>query len=63
MQEKIKSTWKSGNAYYYSVRNFLRSSMLSKSIKIKVYVTIILPVFVYESEMWSLTIEGMFAGV
>ena len=45
-----------GNAYYHSARNFLCSNLLSKNIK--VYVTINLPVVLYERETWSLTIEG-----
>ena len=58
MQEKIKSRWKSGNAYYHSVRNLSCSSLLSKNIKIKVYVKLILPVVLYECGTWSLIIEG-----
>jgi len=56
MQEKMKSRRKSGNAYYHSVLNLLCSNLLSKNIK--VYVTINLPVVLYERETWSLTIEG-----
>jgi hypothetical protein len=43
MQEEIKSRLKSGNACYHSVQNLLSSSSLSKNIKIKIYITIILP--------------------
>jgi len=45
IQEEIKSRLKSGNACYYSVQNILSSSLLSKNLKIKIYRTIILPVF------------------
>ena len=45
IQEEIKSRLKPGNACYHSVRNLLSSSMLSKNVKIKIYRTIILPVF------------------
>jgi len=45
IQEEIKSRLKSGNACYYSVQNLLSSSLLSKILKIKIYRTIILPLF------------------
>jgi len=44
IQEEIKSRLKLGNACYYSVKNLLSSSLLSKKLKIKIYRTIILPV-------------------
>ena len=43
IQEEIKSRLKLGNACYYSVQNLLSSSLLSKTLKIKIYRTIILP--------------------
>ena len=45
IQEEIKSRLKSGNACYPSVQNILSSILLSKNLKIKLYITIILPVF------------------
>ena len=36
---------KSGNAWYHSVKNLLSSSLLPKNLKIKIHITIILPVF------------------
>ena len=42
--EEIKCRWKLGNACYYLVQNLLSSSLLSKTLKIKIYRTIILPV-------------------
>jgi hypothetical protein len=36
----------------------LSSLLLSKNIKIKIYKTIILPVVLYGSEIWSLTLRG-----
>jgi len=49
IQEEIKSRFKVGNACYYSVQNLLSSSLLSKKLKIKIYVyrTIILLVVLY----------------
>ena len=47
IQEDIKSSLKSGNAYYHSVQNLLLSSLLSKNLKISMYRTIILPVVLY----------------
>ena len=42
VQEEVKIRLKSGNACYHSVQNIFFSSLLSKSIKIKVYRTMIL---------------------
>jgi hypothetical protein len=39
------------------VQNLLSSSLLSKSIKIKIYRTIILPAVLYGCETWSLTLR------
>jgi hypothetical protein len=41
IQEEIKSRLKLGNVCYYSVHNLLSSSLLSKTLKIKIYRTII----------------------
>ena len=54
---KVKSRLKSGNACYHSVQNLLSSSLLSKNLKIKIYITIILPVVLYGCETWSLTMR------
>jgi hypothetical protein len=45
--EEIKSRLKSGYACYHSVQNLLPSSLLPRSIKIKTYGIIILPVVVH----------------
>ena len=57
VQEEIKSRLKSGNACYHSVQNLLSSSLLYKNLKIKIYRTITLPVFLYGCETWSLTLR------
>jgi len=36
-QEGIKSRLKLGNGCYYSVQNFLSSSLLTKKLKFKIY--------------------------
>jgi len=56
IQEEIKSRLKSGNACYHSAQNLLSSRLLSKNLKIKIYRTIILPVF-YGCETWSLALR------
>jgi len=43
--EEIKSRLRSGNACYYSVQNLLSFRWLSKNLNIKIYRTIILPLF------------------
>jgi hypothetical protein len=45
MHEVIKSRLNSGNACYHSVRSLLPSRLLSRNLKVKMYTTIILPVF------------------
>jgi len=45
IQDEIKNRLKSRNVCYHYVQNLLSSSLLSKNLKIKVYRTIILPVF------------------
>jgi hypothetical protein len=50
IQEKIKRRLNSGNACYHSVQNLLSSRLLSKSIKIRIYKIIILPVVLYGFE-------------
>jgi len=55
--EEIKSRLRSGNACYHSVQNLLSSRLLSKNLKIKIHRTIILPVFLYGCETWSLTLR------
>jgi len=57
MQDEIKSRLKSGNVCYHSVQNLLSSSLLSKTIKIKIYRIIILPVVLLGCETWSLTLR------
>jgi len=42
---EIKSRLRLGNACYHSVQNHLSSRLLFKNLKIKIYRTIILPVF------------------
>ena len=57
VQEEIKCRLKLGNACYYSVQNLLSSNLLSKTLKIKIHRTIILPVVLYGCETWSLTLR------
>ena len=56
VQEEIKSRLKEGNSCYYSVQTLLSSRLLSKNLNIKIYKTIILTVFLYGCEAWSLTL-------
>jgi hypothetical protein len=57
IQEEIKRILNSGNACYHSVQNLLSSRLLSKIVKIRIYKTIILLVFLYGCETWSLTLR------
>jgi hypothetical protein len=57
IEEEIKSRLKLGNACYFSVQNLLSSSLLSKHLKLKIYITIILPIVLYGCETWSLMLR------
>jgi hypothetical protein len=57
IQEEIKRRMNSGNVCYHSVQNLLSSRLLSKNLKIRICKTIILPVVLYECEIWSLTLR------
>jgi hypothetical protein len=57
IHDEIKSRLNSGNACYYSVQNILSSRLIYKSLKIKIYKTVILPVVLYGCETWSLTLR------
>ena len=57
IQEEIKCRLKLGNACYYTAQNLLSSSLLSKTLKIKIYRNIILPIVLYECETWLLTLR------
>ena len=57
IQEEIKSRMKSGNDWYHSAENLLSSSLLRKSIKTKIYRTIIFPFVLYGCETWSFTLR------
>jgi hypothetical protein len=60
MQEEIKSRLNSGKACYNSVQSPLSARLLSRKLKIKIYKTIILPVVLYGSETWSLTLREQY---
>jgi hypothetical protein len=55
--EEIKRRLNSGNACYHSVQNLLSSPLLTKNVKIRICKAIILPVVLYGSETWSLTLR------
>ena len=60
VQKEIKCRLKAGNSCYYSLQTLLSSRLLSKSLKIKIYKTIILPVVLYGCETWYLTLREEF---
>jgi hypothetical protein len=57
IQEEIRRRLNSGNACYHSFQNLLYPRMLSKSIKIRIYKTLILPVVLYGCEKFSLILR------
>jgi hypothetical protein len=57
IHNEIKSRLNSGDGCYHSVQNLLSSRLISRSLKIKIYKTVILPVVFYGCETWSLTLR------
>jgi hypothetical protein len=57
IQEEIKRRLNPGNACYHSVQSVLSSRLLSRTVKVKIYNTIILPVVLYGCETWPLTLR------
>jgi len=55
--EEIKSRWRPGSACYHLVQNLLFLRLRSKNLKVRMYRTIIFPVFLYGCETWSLTLQ------
>jgi hypothetical protein len=58
IQEEIKRRLNTGNACYHSVHNLLSSLLLSKTVKIKINKTIILPVVLHVWETLALKDES-----
>jgi hypothetical protein len=57
IQGGVHSRLNSDSACYHSVQSVLFSSLLSKNINIKIYRTLIVPVFLCGCETWSLTVR------
>jgi hypothetical protein len=57
IQEESKSGLNSWNACYHSAQNLLSSSLLNKNLKIKIYVSIILPFVLDGCETWPLILR------
>jgi hypothetical protein len=57
IQGEIKRRLHSVNECYHSVQNLLSSLLPSKSLKIRIYKAIILPVVLYGRETWSLILR------
>jgi hypothetical protein len=57
VQEEIKRRLSVGSACYHSSQNLMSAHLLSKSIQIRIYKTVMLPVVPYGCETWSLTLK------
>lgn len=55
VQMEIKGRLAAGNRCYFSFQKLLRSSLVTRHLKLLVYKTIIKPVVMYGSETWTLT--------
>ena len=54
LSESIKARITSANRCFYGLIRYLRSKLLNKETKLRIYKTIIRPVLLYGSEIWSL---------
>ena len=52
---EVRQRLHSGNACFFAVNKLLKSRILSRNTKIRIYRTIILPVVLYGCETWALT--------
>ena len=57
IQEQTKTRLQSWNACYHLVQNVLSSCLLYKTIKIKIYRTVMLRAVLYGCETWSNTLR------
>jgi hypothetical protein len=57
IHEEIRSRLNLGNACYHAVQNLISSSLLSKTVKIKINKTAVLPFVLYGCETWSLNLR------
>jgi hypothetical protein len=53
IQEEIKARIHAGNKCYFGLNKLFKSRMLSKSLKIQLYRTLIRPVVMYGCETWT----------
>jgi hypothetical protein len=53
----IKDRIMIGNKAYYANRQLVNSSLISRSIKLQIYRSLVRPVVTYGSESWTLTME------
>jgi hypothetical protein len=54
IEEEIKERIKAGNKAFYSNQKLLRSKLLSRKSRLKLYRTLIRPIVRYASETWVL---------
>jgi hypothetical protein len=59
---EIKSDLNSGNANFHTLQNLLSSRLLLINVKIKMYITIILPTVLYGCDTWSVTLREEYTG-
>jgi hypothetical protein len=57
IQEEIKRRLNSGNACCHSIPKLFSSSLLSKHVRIEIYLNIILAVILNVREIWSLILR------
>lgn len=48
----LRQRYKQPNKRYYGLEKVLKSKILSKTLKIKMYTLLLRPIALYDSEMW-----------
>ena len=55
---KFKKKINLGNTFYRALAHILRKRYLSQTLTVQLYKTVIIPIILYGSEAWTLTVKS-----